>query len=138
MRTFYSLIADAILIVHGLIVLFNAGALPLIWIGYFRKWSLVRNFCFRMVHLLLIAYIAAATVLGAICPLTTWENQLRIKAGLDPRYQGGYIAHWLHKLLFYDFDEKVFIIGYVSFLALVLLTLIVIRPHAPRWWPHRI
>src|SRR5437660_10908099 len=101
MRALYSFLADTILLLHALIVLFNVGALPVIWIGYFRKWSFVRNFSFRMVHLLLIAYIAAATVMGAICPLTTWENQLRTKAGLDPRYEGGYIANWVHNALFY-------------------------------------
>src|SRR5204862_2482940 len=130
MRAFYSLLADAILLLHGLIVLFNVGALPVIWIGYFRKWNFVRSLSFRIVHLLLIAYIAAATAFGAICPLTMWENQLRIRAGLDPRYEGGYIAHWLHKLLFYDLDEKFFIIGYVSFFVLVLLTLFLVKPNA--------
>src|SRR5438876_7924242 len=103
MRALYSILADTILLLHALIVFFNVGALPLIWIGYFRSWSFVRNFSFRIVHLLLIGYIAAATAFGAICPLTSWENQLRLKAGLEPQYQSaGFIAHWLHQLLFYD------------------------------------
>ncbi len=134
MMALYSLLADAILLLHALIVLFNVGALPVIWLGYFRNWSFVRSFAFRVAHLLLIAFIAAESVLGAICPLTTWENQLRLKAGLDPRYPGGYVAHWVHGMLFYDVDQRVFTIGYVSFLVLVVLTLVLVKPRPPRWW----
>ena len=60
------------------------------------------------------------------------RSDLVKQAGLDPRYEGGYIAHWLHKLLFYDLDEKFFIIGYVSFFVLVLLTLFLVKPNALR------
>src|SRR5215470_6365120 len=134
MTNFYSLLADAILLLHALIVLFNLGALPVIWLGHFRNWSFVRSFSFRFAHLLLIAFIAAESVLGAICPLTTWEDQSRLKAGLDPRYPKGYVAHWVHKLLFYDLDERIFTIGYVSFFALALLTLFLVKPRPPRWW----
>src|ERR1043166_3944937 len=103
MQNLYSLLADGLLLLHALIVLFNVGALPIIWIGHFRRWSFVRNFSFRLTHLLLIGYIALATVFGAICPLTTWENRLRIKAGHQPQYERtGFIAHWLHKLMFYE------------------------------------
>ena len=75
MRAFYSSVADLILVIHALIVLFNVGALPVIWIGYFRGWDFVRNFSFRVAHLLLIAFIAGETLLGVVCPLTTWENE---------------------------------------------------------------
>jgi hypothetical protein len=132
-----SILADTILVLHGLIVLFNVGALPVIWLGYFRGWRFVRNFTLRMAHLLLIGFVAAESVLGTICPLTTWEDQLRGRAGMGPRYEGGYIAHWVHRLLFYDLDEKVFLIAYVAFFALVLLTFIVVKPVLPSWWPRR-
>ena len=137
MLTFYSLLADALLLLHGLIVIFNVGALLVIWLGYFRKWSFVRSFSFRMIQLMLIGYIAAGSILGTICPLTTWENQLRIKAGLDQRYQGGYIAHWVHNLLFYDLDARVFTIAYISFFALVLFTLYAVKPKLPHWGPRK-
>ena len=115
-------------------MLFNLGSLPLIWLGYFRGWRFVCNFSFRIAHLLLIAFISAENMLGAICPLTTWEDQLRVKAGLNPRYEGGYVAHWLHRMMFFDFDPKVFAIGYGIFLALVLITFFVVKPRTPRWW----
>src|ERR1051326_8959492 len=77
MRTFYLILADAILVLHALIVLFNAGSLPVIWLGRFLEWNFVRNFAFRIVHLLLIGFVAAEAVVGAICPLTSWEDRLR-------------------------------------------------------------
>jgi hypothetical protein len=114
-----------------LIVFFNLGALPAIWIGHFRKWNFARNFWFRMTHLGLIAFIAAENALGAICPLTTWEDQLRMKAGLDPRYHGSFVQHWVHWLLFYNADQRIFTLSYSAFLALVLITLFVVKPRRP-------
>src|SRR5262245_39772906 len=111
MRMLYLILADLILVAHALIVFFNVGALPVIWIGYFRKWSFVRNLGFRITHLLLIAFVAAESLFGAICPLTTWEDRLLTKAGVGPRYQRDYIGHWLHELLFYEADPKVFTVA---------------------------
>jgi polyferredoxin len=127
----YSLLADLILVVHALVVLFTAGALPVIWVGYVRNWKFVRNLVFRVVHLVLIAFIAGQAILGAICPLTTWENLWLSKAGVGPRYPRGYIAYWIRRLLFYDLNERVFIIAYVLFFLLVLLTLIWVKPRKP-------
>jgi polyferredoxin len=134
MQKLYLLLADALLVLHALIVLFNVGAVPVIWAGYFRGWKFVRAFSFRATHLLLIGFIAAESVLGAICPLTTWEDSLRTKAGVDPRYPGGYLAYWLHRLLFYDLDERWFILAYGLFFALVVVTWVRVRPRPPRWW----
>lgn len=134
MRCVFQTLADAILVLHALIVLFNVGALPAIWVGYFRGWQFVSAFSFRVAHLLLIGFVAAESVLGAICPLTTWEDALRTKAGADPRYTGGYVAHWLHRLIFYDLDERFFAVGYGLFFALVLFTLVWVKPRPPAWW----
>ena len=138
MQRLYLLLADGILVLHTVIVLFNVGALPLIWLGHFRGWRFVRDFSFRVAHLLLIGFIAAETVLGAICPLTNWENDLRLKAGVDPLYQGGFVAHWLHRLIFYDLSAQVFTVAYGLFLALVAVTWLWVRPRPPGWWRSRV
>ena len=44
MHRLYLVLADAILVVHGVIVLFNVGALPVIWLGHLRGWRFVRSF----------------------------------------------------------------------------------------------
>jgi hypothetical protein len=133
MPRLYFLLADALLVLHASIVLFNVGAVPVIWVGHFRGWKFVRAFSFRAAHLLLIGLVALESVLGMICPLTTWEDTLRLKAGADPRYQGGYLAHWLHRLIFYDLDERFFIAAYGLFFALVVFTWFRVRPHPPGW-----
>jgi hypothetical protein len=134
MQWFYLILADAILISHALIVLFNVASLPLIWLGRFFQWRFVRNFYFRTGHLLLIGYIALQAMAGQMCPLTDWEDQLRLKAGTDAHYAGSFVAHWVQRLLFYHAEEWVFTLAYVLFFALVLATLFWVKPEPPRWW----
>jgi hypothetical protein len=121
-------LADAILVLHALLILFNLGAFPVIWVGHFRHWAFVRNFSLRLVHLLLVGVVAAESLLGIWCPLTTWEEALRSKS----MYQNGFIAYWLHKLLFYDFSASVFTLAYVVFFLLVAGTFYFVRPQLPK------
>ena len=130
---FYRLLADGILILHALLVLFNILALPLVWIGHFKKWPFVRNFNFRLIHLLLIGFVSAEALLGSICPLTTWEDALRMRGGGGSRYEQGYVAYWVHRVMFYDFDPIYFTIGYGVFFALVVWTWFGVRPNRPGW-----
>jgi hypothetical protein len=134
MRGMYVWLADGVLVLHGLVVLFNIGALPLIWVGYLRKWSLVRNPYFRVGHLLLLGYVVAETALGANCPLTSLEDTLRLKAGGGTVYSEGFIAHWLQPLIFWDMEPWVFVLVYALFFAFVVFTFFRIRPRAPGWW----
>jgi len=133
----YLWLADAILILHAAIVLFVVGALPLIWIGRLLKWQFVSNFSFRITHLVLIGFVAAQSALGAVCPLTIWESALRAKAGTDPRYAEGFIAHWVQWLLFYDCDAWIFNAAYIGFFLVVLVTFLLAPPRPPKWWKRR-
>ena len=130
----YLLLADALLVLHALIVFFNIFTVPLVWLGHFRKWSFVRNFYFRLVHLGLIGFVTAEALLGAVCPLTNWEDELRVRAGVNPRYAGGWLAHWLHGLIFYDVSPAIFAAAYLCFLLLVIFTLVRVKPRPPAWW----
>jgi len=133
----YLLLADVILVLHALIVFFNVGALPVIWVGHFRGWRFVRAFSFRAAHVLLIAFVAAESTLGLICPLTTWENDLRMDAGAGSRYPGGCLTYWLHRVIFYDLPAWCFAVGYGLFFALVVFTLFWVKPRPPAWWRRR-
>jgi hypothetical protein len=111
-------LADLILVVHFLFVLFVVGGLALIWIGgTWRRWNWVRNFRFRLAHLAAVLFVAGEAVVGATCPLTLWEDALR---GVSP--ERGFIARWVHALLYYDAPPWVFTGIYLAFAALVALT----------------
>ena len=131
MQSLYRWLADGTLVVHAAVVFFIIGALPVIWLGHYRRWAFVKSFGFRVTHLVLIGIVAAESVFGLICPLTTWEDTWRVKAGGEANYRGGFIANWLHRLIFYDAPPWVFIAAYVLFFGLVLLTWFLIRPLAP-------
>ena len=121
-----ALLADIVLVVHFAFVLFVVGGLAFIWIGAAAGWAWVRNFWFRIFHLGAIVLVAAEAIAGIWCPLTVWEAELR-----GAQAEKGFIAHWIHRLLFYDFPPWVFTAAYVSFALVVALTLW-LSPPAPR------
>ncbi|MBB6429292.1 DUF2784 domain-containing protein [Algisphaera agarilytica] len=116
------LAADAMLLLHIAVVLFVILGLLLSLLGGALKWQWVRNRWFRGIHLLTIAVIVGQAWLGIICPLTTWEMQLRRAAG-QQTYDETFVAYWLGNLLFIDADPWVFILAYSLFGGLVLLSL---------------
>jgi hypothetical protein len=108
-------LADAILVAHGLFVLFVLGAFILILAGADR-WDWVRNRTFRLLHLAAIVFVATESLLGITCPLTLWEDLLR--SGTP---QGrSLIGRWVARLLYYDFPEWVFAIAYCAFALAVI------------------
>ncbi|CAN0627249.1 conserved membrane protein of unknown function [Burkholderia multivorans] len=117
-------LADTILVLHALVVLFIVGGLIGIWAARKRGW--VRNRAFRIAHLGAIGVVAALAVLGVPCPLTVLEDWLRTgRAGPQ-----GFIQHWMSTLLYYDFPAWVFVVAYVAFLLIVALTWRRIPPRA--------
>ena len=122
-------LADLILLLHFAYVLFVVLGLVVIWVGYFLKWDFVRNFWFRLAHLLAIAYVVEESLTDTACPLTVWENEFRLKAG-GGTYQGSFIEHWLHPVLFYDGSSMTFTIIYSLFFTAVLLSLWLVMPRS--------
>ncbi len=123
----YRLAADALLGLHALLVAFIVLGLGLVVVGRLRAWAWVHHFWFRIVHLGAIGVVALQAWLGAICPLTLWEMQLRERAG-DATYSGAFIAHWIERLLYYRAPEWVFILIYTVFAMLVAATWFWVRP----------
>jgi len=124
----YSFAADAMLITHVAFVAFVVFGLILVYAGFFLKWQWVRKVWFRCVHLVAIGVVVLQSWLGLICPLTTWEMGLRVKAGQDV-YEGSFTAHWLHQLLYFQAPPWVFIACYTAFGGLVLLSWFLVRPN---------
>ncbi len=123
----YLLLADLILVTHALFVAFVVLGLAAVLIGGYRRWTWVRNWWFRLGHLLAIAAVVAESWLGLVCPLTEWENLAREAAGGDA-YAGAFIQHWLHRILFFDFAPWVFTTVYTAFGMLVLLAWLLVPP----------
>ncbi|MDH3584032.1 MAG: DUF2784 domain-containing protein, partial [Phycisphaerae bacterium] len=119
-------------VLHALFIAFVVVGLLLIVAGVALRWNWVRNFWFRAAHLLAIGFVVIQAWTGGVCPLTIWENDLRQLAGQET-YQVGFIAHWLHKMIFYQAEPWVFNLCYTIFGGLVLATYIFARPR----WPGR-
>lgn len=124
-RTYLAL-ANAVLVLHVGVVLFVVGGLLLIVLGHARRrrrpgaWRWVDAWWFRLAHLAAIGVVVAESWYGVMCPLTTLEAWLRVRAGA-PVYGGsGFVEHWLQRLLYYDAPAWVFTLGYSLFALLVV------------------
>ena len=125
--TLYALVADIILLLHALVILFNVFGLIFIFVGYGLNWSWIRNPWFRLVHLVTICVVVLQSWLNLICPLTSIEMELRTRAG-DTVYSGTFISHWLETILYYDAPPWVFSISYTVFGSLVIASWFFVRP----------
>ena len=125
--TWYLLAADLILFTHVLFVAFVVIGLVLILLGKLLDWHWVRNWWFRIAHLVAIVVVVLQAWLGVICPLTTLELYLRQQAG-DAVYAGTFISHWLEAILYYQAPMWVFTLCYTVFGALVVLSWFWVRP----------
>lgn len=123
------LLADVVLAMHAGVVMFIAGGLAAIWAGHALGWGWVRNRRFRLAHLALMALITAEAVTHVVCPLTALEGALRTAAG-QAVYNGSFVRHWTHRLLFHDWPDWVFTALYLAMLALIVFAWFVVRPRA--------
>lgn len=123
----FLILADALLVLHTLLVAFVILGLVATLVGYFRGWRWVHNVWFRLSHLIVIAIVVLQSWLGVLCPLTTWEMALRARAG-EAGYEGSFIQHWLQSILYYTAPDWVFILAYTVFGALVLVSWFLVRP----------
>ncbi len=115
----FRLLADAVLVLHVALVLFVVAGLAVIVVGNRLRWDWVNRPSFRLAHLATIVVVAAQAWLGVVCPLTTLEMGLRVRAGAAT-YEGSFIAHWLHALLYWEAPPWVFVVAYSTFALAVL------------------
>jgi len=127
----YHILADLVVIFHAAYVAFVVLGLVAILAGIAMRWNWVRGFTFRAAHLAAIALVCIEALIGAMCPLTTLEDSLRIKGGEAP-YPGDFIGYWAHDLIFYNAPSWVFTTCYLIFGALVVLVFVMAPPYLPR------
>jgi hypothetical protein len=123
----FSVLANAVLILHIAFVLFVVLAVPAIFLGALLGWGWVRLYWLRVSHLVGIGVVAAQSWFGLICPLTTLEMWLRRQGELTT-YAGGFIEHWLQNLLYWEFPSWVFMAAYTVFALLVVATWYFVPP----------
>ena len=89
------LLADAVLILHGLFIVFAVfGGLLAQRKGQWKKPLLI-------IHLACAAWASAVVVMGWTCPLTPLEQQLRLAAG-QQGYSNSFIEHYLLAMIYPD------------------------------------
>jgi hypothetical protein len=116
-------LADVVLLLHLAVVLFVVGGLVLIVVGNLRGWTWVNGAWLRLAHLAAILVVVAEAWFGVVCPLTVLEQFLRTRAG-EAGYGGGFVEHWVQRLIYYDLPGWVFVLGYSLFALAV----------AAAWW----
>jgi hypothetical protein len=131
---FYRLLADLVVVAHFAYVGFVVFGMAAILVGGVLRWHWVRNFWFRVLHLVAIALVAGQALAGILCPLTTLENMLRLRAG-QATYPAAFIGYWAHRLMFYRAPGWVFTLCYSLFALAVAGALILIPPRWPKKEP---
>jgi hypothetical protein len=97
---FFSLLATLTLFVHALFI---------IWVIFGALVARSRPFL-RALHIASLVWGVLTEVLPWPCPLTWAENWLEQKAGTEP-YQGGFLLHYLDKLVYPDVPAKILTIA---------------------------
>ena len=92
--SFYSVLAVAILILHALFIL---------WVVFGALLTRSRP-VLRWLHIGSLVWGILTELLPWPCPLTVLENWLEAKAGVEP-YQGGFLLHYLDKLVYPDISS---------------------------------
>lgn len=87
----HALLANVLLVIHGLFILFVLLGGALVW-----RWPRL-----AWLHLPAVAWAAWVAWAGWICPLTPMENALRRAAG-QAGYGGGFIEHYLAAWIYPD------------------------------------
>jgi len=128
-------LADVIVVVHLLVVVFMIGGLLAVLAGGALGWSWVRSPWWRVAHLAIMAYIAFNAVRGELCFLTIWEAELRRSAGQLERDQISFIGRVFRDVLYVEVPQRTLDRIYLVFGAMVVASLLFVRPRLGRARP---
>jgi hypothetical protein len=128
----YDFLADLVVAFHFAYVAFILLGQLAILVGFGLGWRWVRNFWFRIVHLIAMGIVGIEAILAIDCPLTVWEARLRELAG-HPAEEGSFVGRLLHYVIFYDVDSSVLEWIHIAVALLVIATIVLIPPR----WPWR-
>jgi hypothetical protein len=133
----YTFLADMLAVVHLGYVSFVVIGQLLILVGILLRWEWIRNFWFRVIHLLMIGIVAFESIGDVMCPLTVWENNLRASAyaAANPgapavsNRPDTFLGRLVESVMFFnvDFNHWAFKVVYIGF-ALITVGCFVIAP----------
>jgi len=89
MTTIYSWLADAVVVLHLLLIVYGliGGLITLWW-----RWAI-------LLHFPLAIWVSAIEFTGWVCPLTPLEKWLREQGGVEA-YGGGFVEHYLIPIIY--------------------------------------
>ena len=125
---FYKIIADIIVVLHFIWIIFMLLGFFLTICGFFRK-KYFDYWLFRTLHLLGILFVGILTVLQRFCPLTILENLSRARYSPESTYPGSFIVHYIENLVYPDINQTLLRLGTV-FAAIFILVVYIIKPPA--------
>jgi hypothetical protein len=105
----YSALAVCVLLLHALFIL---------WVVFGALVTRSRP-VLRWLHIASLAWGILTELMPWPCPLTVLENWLEAKAGVQP-YQGGFLLHYMDKLVYPDISATVLTVAGVLVCALNL------------------
>ena len=119
------ILAEAILAAHVAIILFNVFGLIAVPLGAFCGWRFVRIRWWRVLHLVLLAAVAAQAVVGRACFLTLWQAAITGATGSPTPL----IMGWVNRVIYWPLPIWVFAALYLLVFgyALALLWLVPAR-----------
>jgi len=123
---FYKTIADIIVVLHFIWIIFMLFGFFLTIYGFFRK-KIFDWWLFRTLHLLGILFVGILTLLRRFCPLTILENISRIKYDPESTYPGSFIVYYIENLVYPDVNQ-IFLRILTLLASLFILTVYVIKP----------
>ena len=121
------IMADVILAGHVMIILFNVFGLLVVPIGGVFGWRFVRIRWWRILHVVLLAAVAAQALVGQACILTLWQAALAGAAGHPPPL----IARFVNGLIYWPLPIWVFAALYTVVFGYALALLWLVPPNRP-------
>lgn len=129
-RSLTVVLADAVLLLHLAVILFNVFGLVAIPFGAWRGWRFVRVFWWRALHVGLLGAVAIQAVLARVCVLTIWQSDLLRQAGVTAS-DAPLIQRWVNRLIYWPLPLWVFAAAYVAALALAVALWWKVPPRRP-------
>jgi len=118
-----SMLGQAVLAAHLLVIAFNVFGLVVIPLGGWLGWRWVRVRWWRLLHLDSLAVVALQAALGRACFLTIWQDDLTDGGRADPL-----IMRWVNRLIYWPLPIWVFTAAYLAVFAYVLALWWWVRP----------